>query len=139
MLPITKIWKWVRSWFKKPIPELPPAVTEKVEWVQPSLLRQGIIVEYVSDMPDHISPHTVYIVGENNFYWMAVLLCPCGCGDLIHLNLLKDAHPRWKFKIFKGLISISPSVWRTSGCKSHFFIRSGEIVWEEDMADMSKP
>jgi len=56
--------------------------------------------------------------------------CPCGCDTTIFLNLLFDAKPRWKYYITKkGNISISPSVWRKVGCKSHFYIRESRISW----------
>jgi hypothetical protein len=131
---IRKIWLWIRARDKKP--EQKPTHTQdkniKFQQNQPVKKRE-LILEFVGDLPNHICPQTVYIVGENNFYWMAGLLCPCGCQDFIHLNLLKEAKPCWKFKISKGLISISPSVWRTYGCKSHFSISKGKVIWAEDI------
>ena len=127
-----KIWKWVKSGFTK-TEQKPQFIKEKIfQEKEPEPSRQKMIVFFVKEAPVNAKKNTVYIVGENNFYWMVGLLCPCECGNFIHLNLLKEAKPRWKFKISKGLISISPSVRRTSGCKSHFFIRKGKCVWAED-------
>jgi hypothetical protein len=59
-----------------------------------------------------------------------VFRCPCGCHTDIFLNLLKDAKPIWRFHISKkNKITITPSIWRKVGCKSHFFIRKGKIEW----------
>lgn len=50
-------------------------------------LRQPPITsEYVDDVPDVLKPNTVYIVREDGEPWCLALLCPCGCGQTIHLN-----------------------------------------------------
>ncbi|MGE3343138.1 MAG: DUF6527 family protein [Vicinamibacterales bacterium] len=30
--------------------------------------------------------------------WAAALLCPCGCGDVIELNLVEQASPCWRVR-----------------------------------------
>ena len=86
--------------------------------------------EFRTDMPDTFEPKILYVIGERNYPWLIGLTCPCGCGAKIFLNLLPDANPRWKFNISsKKRITLSPSVWRTQGCKSHFFIRNNKIDW----------
>ncbi|WP_449415896.1 DUF6527 family protein [Ochrobactrum teleogrylli] len=58
--------------------------------------------------------------------------CPCGCSDTIELMILRQARPRWDIKVNKaGQPSLYPSVWRGSGCKSHFWVREGRILWCE--------
>ncbi|WP_246622445.1 DUF6527 family protein [Rhizobium laguerreae] len=58
--------------------------------------------------------------------------CPCGCGDMIELMILRGARPRWDISIDKaGHPSLHPSVWRKSGCRSHFWVREGRILWCE--------
>ena len=70
-----------------------------------------------------------YVLGSLN-EWGLVLVCPCGCGDLIELNLLPETRPRWSVtEHWDGTISVRPSVWRTEGCRSHFWIRQGVIQW----------
>jgi hypothetical protein len=60
------------------------------------------------------------------------MLCPCGCGETLHMSLLPDSHPKWKLlRHDDGTVSLHPSVWRTKGCRSHFFLRNGMIVWCE--------
>lgn len=71
----------------------------------------------------------VFVCGSLEKNWVIVMICPCGCGDKIYLNTLQSEQPCWKIKhTIKG-ISISPSIWRTKGCKSHFFLKNGKIIW----------
>jgi hypothetical protein len=85
---------------------------------------------HVHDLPDHVNNKTIYIVGEKEHPWLLAFNCPCGCQNVIQLNLLQDANPCWKYKVTKkNKINISPSVWRTTGCKSHFFVCKSKIDW----------
>lgn len=85
---------------------------------------------FYEDFPDNVQDKVIYIVGEEITPWVLVFKCPCGCSQIIQLNLLKEANPRWGFQISKkDEISIRPSVWRTTGCKSHFVVRNGKIDW----------
>jgi hypothetical protein len=47
----------------------------------------------------------------------------------LYMNLMDDYDPYWKYTIHGKTISLSPSVNRLVGCKSHFFLRSGKIEW----------
>ena len=85
---------------------------------------------YCGDVPGTFNKETIYILGSNKFPWQIAFLCPCNCGDLIQLNLLKEARPSWNFKVDKRKkITLKPSVWRKVGCKSHFLVQKGRIVW----------
>lgn len=82
------------------------------------------------DVPEAARPATVYLVGEGGHLWFVVFVCPCGCGELVQLNLLPDSRPRWSAERHPdGTVSVSPSVWRTAGCRSHFFLRRGLVEW----------
>lgn len=82
-----------------------------------------------TDAPETLEDRTIYLVGEGGHEWHLILTCPCRCGDAIYLNLLTEISPRWDYVIRQGEISVHPSVWRTKGCRSHFRIRKGDIVW----------
>jgi len=57
-----------------------------------------------------------------------VFQCPCGCGDVISLNLMRGSTRAWRLSISRGgRLSLSPSVDRTTGCRSHFWIIDGEV------------
>lgn len=85
---------------------------------------------YVDDMPEDYKKKSIYIVGEDN-PWYAIMLCPCGCNEIIRLCLQDEVSPSWKLKFHSRNESVSlyPSVWRTSGCRSHFFFIRGRIEW----------
>ena len=59
--------------------------------------------------------------------WL-LLKCPCGCDDVIPINIDQRAGKSWR--LYRGKdkrISLFPSVWRDTGCLSHFIIRNGQI------------
>lgn len=97
------------------------------EWV--GLREKSFWVKQVAEAPDTPRPFEVYAIGDPHI-WQAALLCPCGCGHLIQLSLLKSDSPRWNLKVDRnGKATISPSVSRTLGCQAHFFVRGGKIIW----------
>jgi hypothetical protein len=85
---------------------------------------------FVDDVPDSLRRRAIYIAGSPGHYWSVSMLCPCGCGDLIQLNLLPQVRPCWQVEAHKdGTVTIAPSIWRQQGCRSHFFVRNGHIQW----------
>ena len=105
---------------------------ERAWWWFIGLLRSRNVytTETVEEFPDTLEPECVYLVGEGSVPWFATLLCPCGCGALIRLSLLKDDRPRWRARRhFAGTVTLEPSIWRKKGCGSHFFVRRGQVVW----------
>lgn len=93
--------------------------------VYPKSLR----IVYLDDLPDTFEKATAYIVGENGHYWCIAMLCPCGCHQIIQLNLLPYVKPRWSFHERNSIITIHPSIWRNSGCRSHFYVHNGRVIW----------
>jgi len=84
----------------------------------------------VEEFPDKLDAWKVYLAGEGDNLWAAAMICPCGCGDVIELNLLPQARPRWTAQEhLDGTVSLEPSVWRRKGCRSHFVVRHGRIDW----------
>lgn len=86
-------------------------------------------VDFAINIPDNVAEKTIFIIQDGNVPELIALKCPCGCNCNILLNLLEDAKPCWHYDIDDNSISITPSIWRNKGCKSHFFIRQGSIVW----------
>jgi hypothetical protein len=98
------------------------------QWVkrQPLPLR-AIRVE---DVPDKINQNLVYVVGNKNNPWLVVMSCPCGCKAKIHMSLIPEDYPTWQIEQYRNCtITLKPSVWRTQGCRSHFFLHKGMIDW----------
>lgn len=93
----------------------------------------GIYAKYrvirCTDLPDKPSDEKLYIVGEEGVYWLAAMKCPCGCGDLIQLSLSENSHPRWRLAGTDTQPTLFPSINRTVGCKSHFHLRNGSVLW----------
>lgn len=98
-----------------------------VDWLVPH--RKVVRVE--GDMaPSRISPRQLVVLTEGQEDWSAVMLCPCGCGDQVELPLFAEARPRWDLRIdARGRPTLYPSVWRKDGCRSHYFVRSGKVIW----------
>ena len=92
-----------------------------------------IIYQFNDDIPENPVQGILYIIGEKKFLWCIVMKCPCGCSDLIHLNLLRKANPRWSFKIRKRKITLYPSIWRENGCKSHFNVQKNLILMVKEV------
>lgn len=84
----------------------------------------------INDVPDELRREVIYLIGEDGFFLQAVLLCPCGCRQLITLNLVAPARPRWRVRFHAdGSLTMTPSIWRNVGCYSHFWIRRGRVLW----------
>jgi hypothetical protein len=92
--------------------------------------RNRVRATAVEEVPESLDRRHLYLIGSEN-PWSAALLCPCGCGEILHLSLLLDDSPSWTLHMEKRskLPTLSPSVWRTKGCRSHFFLRDGLIDW----------
>jgi len=87
-------------------------------------------IVFLQDLPVILTPKTIYVIGVKGYEWMIGFSCPCGCGDTIQLNLLKDGDPKWRYKISKdGNISITPSINRQINCYSHFIITDSYVKW----------
>jgi hypothetical protein len=85
---------------------------------------------YVEELPDAITRGQLFVVGEDGYSWCAAMACPCGCGEALQMSLLLEGRPRWMFEEHKdGTPTLQPSVWRQVGCRSHFFLRKGVVIW----------
>jgi len=86
-------------------------------------------IQRVPEIPVRLRARTMYLLGAPD-PWSAALLCPCGCHETIHISLLANDSPSWSLYVnAKNEPTLEPSIWRKRGCKSHFFLRNGRIVW----------
>lgn len=107
---LTRAWAWLKGLFRR----------EPKPWA----------TEAAVDVPEHPRAGVAYLIGEAGHLWFVAFRCPCGCGEIVQLNLLPDARPRWSVERHPdGTVSIMPSVWRVAGCRSHFFLRRGRVEW----------
>ena len=58
-----------------------------------------------------------------------VMACPDGCGEVLTINLDARAGMAWRYYERGGDVSLFPSVWRDTGCKSHFILWRNKIFW----------
>jgi hypothetical protein len=63
--------------------------------------------------------------------------CPDGCGEVLTVNLDRRVGKAWRFYMRKDGISLYPSVWRSTGCRSHFVVWENGIFWN-DGADLGR-
>ncbi len=114
------------SWLRSTAANVAQLAASFWPWRKPKLFR----VIRVEEFPDNLKKTKVYLAGEDENLWAAAMVCPCGCGDVIELNLLKQARPCWNVQIHSDeTVTLTPSVWRQKGCRSHFWLRHGRIDW----------
>lgn len=104
------------------------------QWLADRLLpaepARGFRTARADDPPVVLLPGKLYLVGSPADPWCALLRCPCGCRETLHLDLLPDVRPRWDIRCSPaGRASLTPSVHRIRGCRSHFFLREGRVDW----------
>ncbi|KQX22123.1 DUF6527 family protein [Variovorax sp. Root434] len=58
-----------------------------------------------------------------------VMACPDGCGELLTINLDARSGKAWRTYGSHEELSLFPSVWRQTGCKSHFILWRSKIYW----------
>jgi hypothetical protein len=72
-------------------------------------------------------PGDAVVIERERPRWF-LISCPCGCGEILPVNLDSRAGPAWNlYEDSKAGISLYPSVWRESGCGSHFILWRGKI------------
>lgn len=87
-------------------------------------------VQRVDDEPAQAQAGIVYVIEDAGIEWAAVMSCPGGCGQLLHMNLIPDSEPVWKLiEDESGAATLSPSVWRKEVCGCHFILRQGKVQW----------
>jgi hypothetical protein len=94
--------------------------------------KPDLVAELAEVNPAHesVPAGRVIVVGGPGYQKWAYFRCPCGCGEVIMLSLASSRRPRWTVKLdWLMRPSIEPSVQRTAGCYSHFWIRRGVVEW----------
>ena len=60
---------------------------------------------------------------------LLLISCPCGCGDEFPINLDQRSGRAWRlYRNDRKGLSLFPSVWRESGCESHYVIWRDQIL-----------
>lgn len=59
---------------------------------------------------------------------LLLLACPCGCGEEFPINLDSRSGPAWRlYQERRFGLTLYPSVWRESGCRSHYIVWRNKI------------
>jgi hypothetical protein len=58
-----------------------------------------------------------------------LMRCPDGCGETLSVNLDARSGKAWRMYERGGRWSLFPSIDRPTGCKSHFILWHGHVLW----------
>lgn len=98
------------------------------------------VVESRSDVGSLLrEPGDAVIIQRGQPRWM-LLRCPCRCGEDIPINLDRRSGKAWRY--YPGSdeqVTLFPSVWRDTGCQSHFIVWRGRILLLDYDEDESEP
>lgn len=88
-----------------------------------------VFVETYRGSADLLKPNALALVGTpENFKWLQ-LVCPCGCREIIAMNLMKKYHPHWTVDVHEdATITVFPSI-HASKCGAHFWVRRNHVQW----------
>src|SRR5258708_3324853 len=79
---------------------------------------------------ENVKEGFLYLIETAGYTKWAYLRCPCPKKDLIRLALVGAQAPKWRVTLDRsGRPTVSPSIRQLDGCYSHFWIRSGHVVW----------
>ena len=96
-------------------------------------------VERRSEADDLVTQPGDVVVVERDRLRSVVIACPDGCGERLTVNLDPTLGPAWRLYRGRRGLTLFPSVWRESGCGSHFIVWGDTVLWcdrwEEDNRD----
>jgi hypothetical protein len=100
------------------------------DWLRVRFNRPYRTLTVEEDLPERLRRRTLYVIQEDGFLEHVAMLCPCGCGRTLHMNLIPDERPCWHLTRHPGgTATLHPSIWRKKDCGSHFWFRRGRVQW----------
>ncbi|WP_368482868.1 DUF6527 family protein [Deinococcus marmoris] len=99
--------------------------------------RDVATVEHVTAAQETVTRHpdTIALVHRGH-YRNAALVCPCGCGDVLVLNLDRNVDTTfWNLRLHESRLTLMPSVWRRDSCGAHFVLEENRVWWYGAQAD----
>lgn len=98
-----------------------------IHWLTPA---RRVLTIHGDSLPAVLPRRALVHVLDDGESWSVGFRCPCGCGAALELMLLPGVNPRWDMVVdARGRPTLSPSIWRNEGCRSHFWVRDGKVVW----------
>lgn len=92
---------------------------------------KGIVPSHAAGVNAISHPGDIAIV-KREVLRSLVIRCPDGCGDVVTINLDPRTDKAWRLYNSNKGITLFPSVWRDSGCESHFILWNGRFHWMDD-------
>jgi Family of unknown function (DUF6527) len=89
---------------------------------------KGIVPSHTEAVARVKNPGDLAIVRRGTLR-SAVMCCPDGCGEAITLNLDPRTDKAWRLYQSPKGVTLFPSVWRDTGCQSHFVLWNDTIYW----------
>ncbi|CQR44875.1 hypothetical protein THICB3560240 [Thiomonas sp. CB3] len=118
--------RWLRERFKRFAATLSKGRGNR----SPQVVFRKVVVTETPPSVTTVMANTFYVVAPQSMVKWTMFSCPCGCGEVITLSLQRIHNPTWNLEMTKsGRASLHPSVWRTTGCRSHFWIKDGQVFW----------
>jgi hypothetical protein len=87
------------------------------------------IVASSVEAPAALASRDDFVIVERGIPRLAVFQCPCGCGDVVTLNLDSRAGKAWRLSRRNRTVTLRPSVWRDTGCQSHFVVWGNRVLF----------
>jgi hypothetical protein len=82
-----------------------------------------------SEIPENIKD-TIFLVSNEGANKWLILNCPGGHNRLLEVNLMENKKPYWRVSLWKGKISVQPSIAvMEDSCDCHFWLR-GNIAYK---------
>jgi len=99
----------------------------------PEVVFNGVVVLQKTPTDSSVRPKEfIEVIYRTTPMWV-LFKCPCACGETISLPLQTSHSPHWTVSLSEsGRPDLYPSVWRKNGCKSHFWIEDGRVIWCAD-------
>lgn len=88
-----------------------------------------------SDADKYLAAPGDTVIVSRGYPRSVAILCPDGCGERLTINLDPATGPAWRLYRGRRGLTLFPSIWRETGCGSHFIIWNNAIWWcdaEED-------
>lgn len=86
-------------------------------------------VSSVAEAGQYLKNPGDFILVKRKGFRNLIMLCPDGCGERLVVNLDPRVGPAWRYYEKKKQVTLFPSIWRSSGCRSHFILWRDAIYW----------
>ncbi|WP_373852844.1 DUF6527 family protein [Brevundimonas abyssalis] len=112
----------MRRWFQRATGDFSRA---RERWCRPR-----VQLELVAERPRKLRRRRLYVSLQAGAPAFGTMLCPCGCGETLNLRFFGNRRPRWSVAWDReARPTVRPSIWRRTGCGSHFNLVRGRVLW----------